>query len=262
MLRYSSCINHCMLYNFQDNASRTTNYHSYKSKLKTLEATDEDYGMKRRRYLSEEIAWTGNEFQKITCGNPDLDTDRISVTLPLFNYSVSSEPYKILNAEDCGKRCIVTAPRKEMCTNKKTVIEYNIGVTFWMYFAIRVFIGILHLYCIYKYCIFYCFLSNCLTFFFFSLNVERRLEIYSQVSSVELRSLCSKVRWSLYCANKRPIMVFKEFMAVSVAWFRRHCLACLSITRALAKSTRTSGKDSSFQRRLVVSFLWICKNDI
>lgn len=172
MLCYSSCINHCMLYNVQDNASRTTNYHSYKSKLKTLEATDEDYGMKRRRYLSEEIAWTGNEFQKITCGNPDLDTDRISVTLPLFNYSVSSEPYKILNAEDCGKRCIVTAPRKEMCTNKKTVIEYNIGVTFWMYFAIRVFIGILRLYCIYKYCIFYCFLSNCLTFFF--LFIKRR----------------------------------------------------------------------------------------
>ncbi|XP_050598666.1 uncharacterized protein LOC126926383 [Bombus affinis] len=127
----------------KDNASRTTNYHSYKSKLKTLEATDEDHGMKRRRYLSEEIAWTGNEFQKITCGNPDLDTDRISVTLPLFNYSLSSEPYKILNAEDCSKRCIVTAPRKEMCSNKKTVIEYNIGVTFWMYFAVRVFIGVI-----------------------------------------------------------------------------------------------------------------------
>lgn len=165
MLRYSSCINHCMLYNVQDNASQTTNYHSYKSKLKTLEATDEDYEMKRRRYLSEEIAWTGNEFQKITCGNPDLDTDRISVTLPLFNYSLSSEPYKILNAEDCSKRCIVTAPRKEMCSNKKTVIEYNIGVTFWMYFAIRVFIG--------EYCTFYCFLSNYLTFLF--LLIKRRM---------------------------------------------------------------------------------------
>ena len=186
MLRYSSCINHCMLYNVQDNASRTTNYHSYKSKLKTLKATDEDYGMKRRRYLSEEIAWTGSEFQKITCGNPDLDTDRISVTLPLFNYSLSSEPYKILNAEDCSKRCIVTAPRKEMCSNKKTVIEYNIGVTFWMYFAVRVFIG--------EYCIFYCPSQIFLLFSFFLLNVERRLKIYSQVSSVELRSLCSRVR--------------------------------------------------------------------
>lgn len=164
MLRYSSCINRCMLYNVQDNASQTTNYHSYKSKLKTLEATDEDYEMKRRRYLSEEIAWTGNEFQKITCGNPNLDTDRISVTLPLFNYSLSSEPYKILNAEDCSKRCIVTAPRKEMCSNKKTVIEYNIGVTFWMYFAVRVFIG--------KYCTFYRFLSNSLTFLF--LFIKRR----------------------------------------------------------------------------------------
>lgn len=106
-----------------------------------METTEEDHEMKRRRYLSEEIAWTGKEFQKITCGNPDLESDKISLTLPLFNYSLSSEPLKTLNAEDCSKRCIVTAPRKEMCSNTKTLIEYNVGLTFWMYFAIRVFIG-------------------------------------------------------------------------------------------------------------------------
>ncbi|KAF3420336.1 hypothetical protein E2986_00920 [Frieseomelitta varia] len=127
----------------KDSDNETTNYHSYKSKLKILEATEEDHEMKRRRYLSEEIAWAGKEFQKITCGNPDLESDRISLTLPLFNYSLSSEPFKTLNAEDCSKRCVVTAPRKEMCSNTKTLIEYNVGLTFWMYFAIRVFIGVI-----------------------------------------------------------------------------------------------------------------------
>ncbi|XP_003695686.1 uncharacterized protein LOC100872700 isoform X1 [Apis florea] len=127
----------------KDNTNQTTNYHSYKSKLKILKATEEDREKKRQRYLSEEIAWTNEEFQKITCGNPDLETDRITLTLPLFNYSLSSEPYKILDTEDCSKRCIVTAPRSDMCSNTKMVIEYNVGMTFWLYFAIRVFIGVI-----------------------------------------------------------------------------------------------------------------------
>ncbi|CAL7943469.1 unnamed protein product [Xylocopa violacea] len=127
----------------KNNASQAINYHSYKSKLKILKATEEDREMKQRRYISEEIAWTGKEFQRITCGNPDLENDRITLTLPLFNYSLSSEPYRTLNADDCSKRCIVTAPRKQMCSNKDTVIEYNVGLTFWLYFAIRVFIGVI-----------------------------------------------------------------------------------------------------------------------
>ncbi|CAK9816623.1 Major facilitator superfamily domain-containing protein 6-A [Anthophora plagiata] len=127
----------------KDNVSQAINYHSYKSKLKILETTEEDRELNRRRYLSEEIAWTGMEFQKVSCGNSDLRTDRIVLTLPLVNYSISSEPYKILNTEDCSKRCIVTAPRQEMCSNTDTVIEYNIRLTFWLYFAVRVFIGVI-----------------------------------------------------------------------------------------------------------------------
>ncbi|CAK9832517.1 Major facilitator superfamily domain-containing protein 6 [Anthophora retusa] len=127
----------------KDNVSQAINYHSYKSKLKILETTEEDRELNQRRYLSEEIAWTGTEFQKITCGNSDLGTDKIVLTLPLVNYSMSSEPYKILNTEDCSRRCIVTAPRQEMCSNTDTVIEYNIRLTFWLYFAVRVFIGVI-----------------------------------------------------------------------------------------------------------------------
>ncbi|XP_034183594.2 uncharacterized protein LOC117605903 isoform X1 [Osmia lignaria lignaria] len=127
----------------KDNVSLAINYYTYKSKLKSLEATEEDRNAKRQRYLSEEIAWRGRKFQKITCGNPDLESEKITLDLPLFNYSVSSDPYKTLSTENCSKRCIVTAPRKEMCSNMNTVLEYNVGVTFWMYFAIRVFIGVI-----------------------------------------------------------------------------------------------------------------------
>ncbi|XP_053978995.1 uncharacterized protein LOC128876555 [Hylaeus volcanicus] len=127
----------------KDNVSQTINYHSYKSKLKSLEATDEDRDAKRRRYSSEEVAWAEDKFQKITCGNPDLETERIVLNLPLYNYSLSSEPYRILSTEECSKRCIVTAPRTEMCSNKDTIVEYNVSTTFWMYFAIRVFISVI-----------------------------------------------------------------------------------------------------------------------
>lgn len=141
LLFISNNDNFIIFFYIKDNTNQTTNYHLYKSKLKILKATEEDREKKRQRYLSEEIAWTNEEFQKITCGNPDLETDRITLTLPLFNYSLSSEPYKILDTEDCSKRCIVTAPRSDMCSNTKMVIEYNVGMTFWLYFAIRVFIG-------------------------------------------------------------------------------------------------------------------------
>ncbi|XP_017882086.1 uncharacterized protein LOC108626124 [Ceratina calcarata] len=127
----------------EGDASRTTNYHSYKSKLKLADETEEDRRMKRRRYLSNEMAWTGKEYQRIACGNPDLENERVTLTLSLFNYSASPEPYEVLEAEGCSKRCIVTAPRNETCSNAKTIIEYNVGVTFWMYFAIRVFIGVI-----------------------------------------------------------------------------------------------------------------------
>lgn len=127
----------------KDNASQAVNYHWYKSKLKTLKTTDVDREMNRRRFLSEEIAWSGKEYQKITCGNPDLESERVVLNLPLFNYSLSSEPYKTLNTDECRKSCIVTAPRGQMCSNKDMMVEYNVGVTFWMYFAIRVFIGVI-----------------------------------------------------------------------------------------------------------------------
>nr|XP_031830685.1 uncharacterized protein LOC116426193 [Nomia melanderi] len=127
----------------QDNTSNTINYHSYKSKLKNIKVTDEDRELKRQRYFSEEIAWTGDKYQKITCANPDLETERIVLNLPLVNYSVNPAPYKFLSSDDCHKRCIVTAPRNEMCSNNNMIVEYNVSLTFWLYLAIRVFIGVI-----------------------------------------------------------------------------------------------------------------------
>ncbi|XP_076303330.1 uncharacterized protein LOC143221741 isoform X2 [Lasioglossum baleicum] len=127
----------------KDNASKTINYHSFKSKLKNVEVTEEDRQLMRQRYLSEEMSWTGDQFEKITCGNPDLETEKIVLDLPLINYTQSAAPYKLLNSDDCHKRCIVTAPRKEVCSNKDMELEFNIRLTFWLYFVIRVFISVI-----------------------------------------------------------------------------------------------------------------------
>nr|XP_033331623.1 uncharacterized protein LOC117223459 [Megalopta genalis] len=125
------------------NASKTINYRSYKSKLKRLSLTDEDRELERQRYSSEEIAWTGDRFEKITCGNPDPRTEKIRLDLPLINYTSSATPYKFLTSDDCHKRCIATAPRKEVCSNKDMELEFNVRLTFWLYFVIRVFIGVI-----------------------------------------------------------------------------------------------------------------------
>ncbi|KZC05141.1 Major facilitator superfamily domain-containing protein 6-A, partial [Dufourea novaeangliae] len=109
----------------------------------TIKVTDEDRALNRQRYVSEQIAWAGDTFQRITCGNPDTENERLVLNLPLVNYSMNPVAYKLLNSEECSKRCIVTAPREQMCSNMDMIMEYNVGLTFWLYFAIRVFIGVI-----------------------------------------------------------------------------------------------------------------------
>jgi MFS family permease len=43
----------------------------------------------------------------------------------------------------CRARCLITAPRKDVCSNLKTEEVYDISLTFWSYLAIRVFIGMI-----------------------------------------------------------------------------------------------------------------------
>ena len=44
---------------------------------------------------------------------------------------------------NCRARCLLTAPRANVCTNLEETEIYDVRLTFWSYMAIRVFIGII-----------------------------------------------------------------------------------------------------------------------
>lgn len=117
------------------------NYHSYKSKMKSLEQDEEDKREVRQRYSAEEVSWVGKDYQRLACDNLDF-MDQIAIDMRLDDRDVNVRTNKrVLHAHDCNKRCIVTAPREAMCSNMDMEIEYNVRMTFWLYLVIRVFIG-------------------------------------------------------------------------------------------------------------------------
>lgn len=117
------------------------NYHLYKSEIKSLTSDEEDLQQERQRYLGEEISWTG-DFRKVTCDNSDYINDEITIDVQLYDHDANLKTTKqILSTNKCNKKCIVIVPRKAMCSNMNTEIEYNVSLTFWLYLIIRVFIG-------------------------------------------------------------------------------------------------------------------------
>jgi len=60
---------------------------------------------------------------------------RISISLIYTNHSV------VLSS--CQARCLLTAPRANVCANLEDTEVYNTRLTFWSYMAIRVFVGII-----------------------------------------------------------------------------------------------------------------------
>lgn len=90
------------------------------------------------------MAWTDDQnFRLAKCENPDSKTQRVALSVTLVNRTLESETHKTLYIDGCSKRCIVTAPRKDVCSNMEMEIEYDIRLTFWLYLVIRVFIGII-----------------------------------------------------------------------------------------------------------------------
>ncbi|XP_043494218.1 uncharacterized protein LOC122519090 isoform X1 [Polistes fuscatus] len=127
----------------KEKTNRTKNRQSYLSKLNKLELTDDDITEERLKFVADEVSWDGETFEKVMCKNTNENDQKIIVKVPLLDYAQSPEPYQILNIENCVKKCIVSMPRKEVCSNKNMQVEYNITLTFWLYLVIRVFIGII-----------------------------------------------------------------------------------------------------------------------
>ncbi|XP_072758531.1 uncharacterized protein [Anoplolepis gracilipes] len=127
----------------KNNINQTINYHLYKSKIKSLKSDEEDLQQERQRYLVEEISLKGENFQKVTCDNSDNINDQITIDMQLYDHVNLETTKQVLHTNKCNKKCIVVVPRKTMCSNMNTEIEYNVSLTFWLYLIIRVFIGII-----------------------------------------------------------------------------------------------------------------------
>ncbi|KYN08335.1 Major facilitator superfamily domain-containing protein 6-B [Cyphomyrmex costatus] len=132
----------CVYTFFKDHVNRTINYHLYKSKIKSLKPDEDDLREERQRYLSEEISWAGKDFQKPICDNSESINDQITIQVRLYDHEANLEATnRVLNINECRKKCIVTLPRNAVCSNMNMEVEYNVKLTFWIYLVIRVFIG-------------------------------------------------------------------------------------------------------------------------
>ncbi|KAG5317627.1 MFSD6 protein, partial [Pseudoatta argentina] len=129
----------------KDNINRTINYHLYKSKIKSLKPDEDDLQEEQQRYLSEKISWAGEDFQKPICDDLESNiNNQIMILVRLYDYEANLEATnRILNINECKKKCIVTLPRNAVCSNMNMEVEYNVKLTFWLYLVIRVFIGII-----------------------------------------------------------------------------------------------------------------------
>lgn len=116
-------------------------FFGFKSRIKLLNTSDTDDFEISRRYLGEAVILTGDRYNPVKCDVSQEKSRRVSVTVPLVNWTSNPDPYKLLNIQECSERCIVTAPREKMCSNMNTVIEYNTQTTFWFYLGVRVFMG-------------------------------------------------------------------------------------------------------------------------
>jgi len=115
----------------------------YKSKIKSLKPDEDDLEEEQQRYLSEKISWAGEDFQKPICDDLESNiNNQITIQVRLYDHEAKLEATnRILNINECRKKCIVTLPRNAVCSNMNMEVEYNIKLTFWLYLVIRVFIG-------------------------------------------------------------------------------------------------------------------------
>ncbi|XP_057330117.1 uncharacterized protein LOC130670705 [Microplitis mediator] len=131
--------------NFKQSPTEITpdpNDRGFTAKVRALVDSDLDVLEKRKRFIVEKLRTEENANWNLgkceSLNRPYRVSAQVSVDDvedPNFDNN--------LNFKGCSERCIITAPRNDICTNKDTVIEYNIQLTFWLYLAIRVFISII-----------------------------------------------------------------------------------------------------------------------
>ncbi|XP_014252834.1 uncharacterized protein LOC106668510 [Cimex lectularius] len=84
-------------------------------------------------------SWTFMEL----LGSSDNKEVSATVDVPLPNKDNGLDVDAVLHLTKCSRKCLATIPRRSICLNKETVVEYDTKLTFWLYLTIRVFIGMI-----------------------------------------------------------------------------------------------------------------------
>lgn len=105
--------------------------------LTSLKLDQNDYDEERQLFYAQ---YLDSKYSNITCNENNVFANKhVSVVIPL---TLNDTKIKQLDLNSCSPRCIATAPRKQICSNTKTVVELDMKVTFWSYLFVRVFVGI------------------------------------------------------------------------------------------------------------------------
>lgn len=112
----------------QGESNEATSYEPFKTVLKSFNETTESPVMKNK-YLVEKTNWTENNMMNVECENGEQIYQKVFI---------SAGKHNIMN---CHQRCLLTAPRSEICSNLKEEVLYNIQLTFWLYLSYRLLNG-------------------------------------------------------------------------------------------------------------------------
>lgn len=108
----------------------------FNASLLLNEISHDDFEENRRTYLFKTI----KDKHNIQClENESLQEKHTTITISINN---TKSKVQHLDLGSCSRKCLVTSPRKQICSNSKTTLELDMQLTFWSYLLVRVFIGI------------------------------------------------------------------------------------------------------------------------
>lgn len=98
--------------------------------MKAIKPIEKNFSEERLRYFVESFNWLNNGNMSVKCSQP---LEKVTITVDLKNTENN-----VTNLEDCSRSCLITAPRKKICTNSDMLVEYNARKTFWFCLVIVV----------------------------------------------------------------------------------------------------------------------------
>lgn len=124
----------------------------FQSSLTQLAGIEDEFSL-GNRFKTVSLNWPNSkvpksqrtsDFMNVTCKDPHAKAEEdVTAFVHLHNPENNLEILETIELEKCQPRCLLTAARKDVCSNLKKEIVYDPQLTFWIYLVIRVFIGII-----------------------------------------------------------------------------------------------------------------------